>query len=269
MLRGCGGKSRLRGAALYRVGHALAKVEGGGGAVHWTVQNREPPEREVAAVAAQGGGAEGGAAAPWMGEARPRISSPGEQSMSRREQRRAPWLPAADSRGKKMEQGWGAEVDGSAGPGRFLVMGREEQGRHGRRRGGCRRGMGAAAPRHGHGARRPWEELLRAVVRKTGTWSSRQEDREGARLLLIQARRATAGSREVGDHHGWACGAEDTPKRSSREGAGREIGVGASRHGREGTGAWTPWIQGGSSLCAAVWKKGTGKKKMAARGVDE
>jgi hypothetical protein len=104
MLRGCGGKSRLRGAALYRVGHALAEVEGGGGAVHWTVQNREPPEREVAAVAAQGGGAEGGATAPWMGEARPRISSPGEQSMSSREQRRAPWLPAADSRGK-MEQG--------------------------------------------------------------------------------------------------------------------------------------------------------------------
>jgi hypothetical protein len=67
-----------------------------------------------------------------------------------------------------------------------------------------RRGMGAAAPRHGHGARRPWEELLHAAVRKTGTGSSRQEDREGARLLLIQARRATAGSREVGDHHGWA-----------------------------------------------------------------
>jgi hypothetical protein len=44
-------------------------VEGGGGAIHWTVQNREPPEREVVAVAAQGGGAEGGAAAPWMGEA--------------------------------------------------------------------------------------------------------------------------------------------------------------------------------------------------------
>jgi hypothetical protein len=86
---------------VYRVGHALAEVEGGGGAVHWTVQNREPPEREVAAVAAQGGGAEGGAVAPWMGEVRPRISSPGEQSMSRREQRRAPWLPAADSRGKK------------------------------------------------------------------------------------------------------------------------------------------------------------------------
>jgi hypothetical protein len=35
-----------------------------------------------------------------------------------------------------------------------------------------RRGMGAAAPRHGHGARRPWEELLRAAVRKTGTGSS-------------------------------------------------------------------------------------------------
>jgi hypothetical protein len=48
------GKSWLRGAAQYRVGHALAEVEGGGGAVHWTVQNREPPEREVAAVAAQG-----------------------------------------------------------------------------------------------------------------------------------------------------------------------------------------------------------------------
>jgi hypothetical protein len=127
MLRGCGGKSRLRGAALYRVGHALAEVEGGGGAVHWTVQNREPPEREVAAVAAQGGGAEGGAAAPWMGEARPRISSPGEQSMSRREQRRAPWLPATDSRGKN-GAGRGAEVEGSAGPGRFLVVGREEQG---------------------------------------------------------------------------------------------------------------------------------------------
>jgi hypothetical protein len=27
-----------------------------------------------------------------------------------------------------MEQGWGAEVEGSAGPGRFLVVGREEQG---------------------------------------------------------------------------------------------------------------------------------------------
>jgi hypothetical protein len=80
-------------------------VEGGGGAVHWTVQNREPPEREVVAVAAQGGGAEGGAAAPWMGEARPRISSHGEQSMSRREQRRALWLPAAESKRKKMEQG--------------------------------------------------------------------------------------------------------------------------------------------------------------------
>jgi hypothetical protein len=37
-----------------------------------------------------------------------------------------------------------------------------------------------------------WELLLHAM------------DREGARLLLIQARRATAGSREVGDHHGWA-----------------------------------------------------------------
>jgi hypothetical protein len=65
------------------------------------VQNRELTEHEVAAAVAQGGGAEGGAAAPWMGEARPRISSLGEQSMPRREQRPAPWLPAAESRGNK------------------------------------------------------------------------------------------------------------------------------------------------------------------------
>jgi hypothetical protein len=36
-----------------------------------------------------------------MGEARPRISSPSEQSMPRREQTPAPWLLAAESRGKK------------------------------------------------------------------------------------------------------------------------------------------------------------------------
>jgi hypothetical protein len=98
---GAAGKTRLRGATLYRVGHASAEVEGGGGAVHWTVQNRELTEREVAAAAAQGGGAEGGAATPWMGEARPRISSPGEQSMSCREQRLAQWMPVTERREKK------------------------------------------------------------------------------------------------------------------------------------------------------------------------
>jgi hypothetical protein len=96
-------------------------VEGGGGAVHWTVQNRELTKREVATAAAQGGGAEGGAAAPWMGEARPRISSPGEQSMPRREQRPTPWQPAAESRGKK----WSREGRRGRGePGGGGAMGR-------------------------------------------------------------------------------------------------------------------------------------------------
>jgi hypothetical protein len=102
------------------------------------------------------------------------------------------------------------------------------QGRHGRRRGGCRRGMGAAAPRHGQGGRSAASHPSKA-----------------------------SNSREQGG------------RRPPWLGAGREMGVGASRHGREGTGAWKPWIQGGSSLRAAVWKKGAGKKKMAARGVDE
>jgi hypothetical protein len=54
-------------------------------AVHWASQNSEPAARGEVVVAAQGEGAEGGATAPRMGEARPRISSPGEQSMQRRE----------------------------------------------------------------------------------------------------------------------------------------------------------------------------------------
>ena len=53
---------------------------------------------------------------PWRAEHVAQGAKASAMAASGREQR------------KKMEQGWGAEVEGSAGPGRFLVVGREEQG---------------------------------------------------------------------------------------------------------------------------------------------
>uniref|UniRef100_A0A804Q5B2 Uncharacterized protein n=1 Tax=Zea mays TaxID=4577 RepID=A0A804Q5B2_MAIZE len=69
-----------------------------------------------------------------------------------------------------------------------------------------------------------WELLLHAM------------DREGARLLLIQARRATAGSREVGDHHGWALGGSWALGCWAEEGGwecGGAMGEGAQLQGKK------------------------------------
>jgi hypothetical protein len=77
------------------------------------------------------------------------------------------------------------------------------------------------------------------------------EEEQGGRWLGEGARRPP-----------WlGCGAEDTP---SREGAGREIGVGASRHGREGTGGLDAMDPGrsfsaeeegaGAPACCSPWR---------------
>jgi hypothetical protein len=165
------------------------------------VQNREPPEREVVAVAAQGGGAEGGAAAPWMGEARPRISSHGEQSVSRREQRRALWLLVAESKRKKMEQG-GA-----------LLGARLEDF------------LGALA-----GSREPWREHLQGRRVLSVPWPRAGKSRGGWRYA------GTMDARELllGAGHGEASALRPNQGRWSRPGRRIEE-EGLGRHGEEGS----------------------------------
>jgi hypothetical protein len=51
-MRGCGGNSAARSCAVG--GWTCFSRSGGGGVVHWTVQNREPTERGVATAAAGG-----------------------------------------------------------------------------------------------------------------------------------------------------------------------------------------------------------------------
>jgi hypothetical protein len=66
---------------------------------------------------------------------------------------------------------------------------------------------------------------------------SREEDRN--RELAPRGQ----GGRSAASHPSKASNSrEQGGRRPPWLGAGRELGVGASRHGREGTGAWTPWI---------------------------
>jgi hypothetical protein len=126
----------------------------------------------------------------------------------------------------------------------------------------AREAAGGVAPMVGSCCSTPWTWSSAALGGAPAR--SREEDRN--RELAPRGQ----GGRSAASHPSKASNSrEQGGRRPPWLGAGREIGVGASRHGREGTGAWTPWIQGGSSLRAAVWKKGAGKKKMAARGVDE
>jgi hypothetical protein len=165
----------------------------------------------------------------------------------------APWLPAAESR----------ELAGRNTSGALRREGRKD-----------------LRPWTGRFAGAPWTTARRmspgngSCCSTPWTWSSaalggaparsREEDRNRELAPRGQEGRSAA------SHPSKASNSrEQGGRRPPWLGAGREIGVRASRHGREGTGAWTPWIQGGSSLRAAVWKKGAGKKKMAARGVDE
>jgi hypothetical protein len=110
MLRGCGGKLGCEELRCIGLGMLQPKWREGWCCPLDCAKQGAARERSCRGCSSRGG-AEGGAAAPWMGEARPRISNPGEQSMPHREQRRAPWLPAAESRGKN-GAGRGADVEG-------------------------------------------------------------------------------------------------------------------------------------------------------------
>jgi hypothetical protein len=93
-----------------------------------------------------------------------------------------------------------------------------------------------------------------------------RHSRELATLDTSRGGASMGGSWEQGARRPpWlGCGAEDTPKRSSREGAGRETGVGASRHGREGTGGLDAMDPGrslsaeeegaGAPTCCSPWR---------------
>jgi hypothetical protein len=93
-----------------------------------------------------------------------------------------------------------------------------------------RRGMGAAAPRHGHGARRPWEELLRAAVRKTGTGSSQGGAVTGRGARLAFSLEEGAGENGEGAGLLLAMEGSTTPCCCAwRRKPGREEGVGEKK----------------------------------------
>jgi hypothetical protein len=111
---------------------------------------------------------------PWRAERAAQGAKASAMAASGREQKeRKKW----SREGRCLGLGWGSSAVGFFFLGAMAASGREQ---------------GARRKKHSRGAAQRRAQGFVAM------------DREVARLLLIQARRATAGSREVGDHHGWA-----------------------------------------------------------------